>query len=68
MREIGKRGYERGMTTPANDSSDSPPPEDPHGDPVEKAREAQEREQRELDDPETGEPEGGAEAAVQPRS
>jgi hypothetical protein len=55
------------MTTP-NDSVDSPPPEDPHGDPVEKAREAQQREDRELVDPETGEPEGEAEAAVQPRS
>jgi hypothetical protein len=56
------------MTTPTDEPTDSPPPEDPDGDPTEKAREAEEREQRELVDPETDEPEGGAEAAVQPRS
>jgi hypothetical protein len=56
------------MTTPY-DADDSPPPEDSGGDPVEKERERDERgDDRESVDPETGEPEGPAEAGVQPRS
>jgi len=53
-------------TTP--ESADSPPPEDSEGDPTEQALEQEQREDLETVDPETGEPEGGAEAAVQPRT
>jgi hypothetical protein len=65
---LRRNGYRSGMTTPY-DADDSPPPDDTEGDPAEKERERTEREEgRETIDPETGEPEGPAEAGVQPRS
>lgn len=53
-------------TTP--DPADSTPPQDPQGDPTEQAIEEEQRTDREAADPETGEPEGDTEAAVQPRT